>query len=169
MSSLFGGVRRRAAREDGAVDRGFRRHLARDVNDARSLEDGQPIRRGRHWIWLAVAAAALGGLALAAQGDPTDVPLTPDCDTAGIAVASSQVDAGGALYYRLTGPEDVAYLVTLDGAPATADPVRLTDCASPALHLPAPAAEGPHELAMLAVADDGTTRQVTAVTIMVTR
>jgi hypothetical protein len=169
MSSLFGGVRRRAAHEDGAVDRGYRRHLARDVNDVRSLEDRQPIRRGRHWTWLAVAAAALGGLALAAQGGPTDVPLTPDCDTAGIAVASSQVDPGGELYYRLTGPDDVGYLVTLDGAPATADPVRLTDCATPTLHLQAPAAEGPHVLAMVAVADDGTTRRVTAVTITVTR
>jgi hypothetical protein len=169
MSSLPGGVRRRAARADEAVDRGYRRHLARDVNDVRSFDDRPPIRRGRHWTWLAVAAAALGGLALAAQGDPTDVPLTPDCDTAGIAVASSQVDAGGQLYYRLTGPDDVGYLVTLDGAPATPEPVRLTGCATPTLQLQAPGAEGRHVLAMVAVADDGTTRQVTAVTITVTR
>jgi hypothetical protein len=169
MSSSPGGVRRRAAREDRAVDRGFRRRLARDVNDVGSLEDRQPVRRGRHWTWLALAALALGGVALAAHRDPGDVPLTPDCRTAGIAVASSQVEAGGTLYYRLTGPGDVGYLVTLDGAPAEADPVRLTDCASPALSVPAPAAEGPHELAMLAVTADGATRQVTAVTVTVTR
>jgi hypothetical protein len=169
MSSLFGGVRRRAAREDREVGRGARRRLARDVNDVRSLEDGEPIRRGRHWTWLAVAALALGGVALAAQGDPADVPLTPGCHTPGIAVASSQVAAGGPLYYRLTGPDDVGYVVTLDGAPAVTDPVRLTDCASATLSLSAPPRAGRHELAMLAVADDGTTRQVTAVTLTVTR
>jgi hypothetical protein len=169
MSSLFGGVRRRAAREDRAVDSGFRRRLARDINDAGSLDTPQRIRRGRHWTWFAVAAAALAGLALAAHGDPTDVPLTPDCHTPGIAVASSRVDAGAALHYRLTGPDDVPYAVTLDGAPAGPGTVRLTGCASAPLSLTAPAAEGPHRLAMLAVDPDGTTRQVTAVTITVTR
>src|SRR4051812_49884915 len=116
MSSLPGGVRRRAAREDRAVDRGLRHRLARDVNDVRSLEDRQPIRRGRHWTWLAVAAVALGGGALAAHGDPSDVPLTPDCETAGIALAPSRGDARRPPDFPLTRPHAGGHLLPPDRA-----------------------------------------------------
>jgi hypothetical protein len=45
--------------------------------------------------------------------------------------------------------------------------VRLQQCLSPTLLLAAPAGDGPHELAMLRLAADGTTRQVAAVTVTV--
>jgi hypothetical protein len=109
------------------------------------------------------------------------VPLTANCSDAGIGVASSQVTAGQALRYRLTGPDDAAYVVTLDGAPVRGDAgstasyaetpagpaLRLPQCLSPTLLLAAPAGDGPHELAMLRLAEDGSTAQVAAVTVTV--
>ena len=170
MSSFFGGARGREDPELAAGNRRTRLHYARDVNDQRALaDDTPPIRRGRNWTWFAAAVVVMAVLGFAGSRGAEEVPITADCDTPGIAVASSQVTAGQALRFRLTGPDDTDYVVTLDGAPAVTDPVRLTDCASATLSLSAPPRAGRHELAMLAVADDGTTRQVTAVTLTVTR
>ncbi len=91
------------------------------------------------------------------------------------------VTAGSVLRYRLTGPDDASYVVTLDGAavrgdagstasytPTPAGPaLQLRQCLSPTLALAAPAGDGPHELAMLRVADDGTTEQLTVITVTV--
>jgi hypothetical protein len=120
-------------------------------------------------------------LGFAGRRGPADVPLTADCRTPAIGVATSAVTAGQALRFRLTGPDDTPYVVTLDGAPVRGDagstvsytesPVgpqlRLQQCLSPSLLLAAPAGDGPHQLVMLAVADDGTTRPVAAVTVTV--
>jgi hypothetical protein len=183
MSFIFGGVR---GREDPELKAGNRRtqvHYARDVNDERVLADDRPpIRRGRHWTWLAVTALVLAVLAFAGGHGADDVPLTADCDTPAIGVATSAVTAGEALRYRLTGPDDVPYVVTLDGAPVRGDagstvsytesPVgpqlRLQQCLSPSLLLAAPAGDGSHRLALLEVAGDGTTRAVAQVTVTVT-
>jgi hypothetical protein len=120
-------------------------------------------------------------LAFAGSRGAEDVPLTADCETPGIGVATSAVPAGQALRYRLTGPDGVPYVVTLDGVPVRGNagstvsyaesPVgpqlQLQQCLSPSLLLAAPAGDGPHQLAMLAVADDGTTRPVAEVTVTV--
>src|SRR4051794_36904644 len=120
MSFIFGGVRGRSDPELEAANRRQRLRLARDINDVRTLNDPdggvRPARRGRHWILLGIAAAVLGGLALVSGGEH-DVPITTDCATPDIAVGSSQVVAGDALQYRLTGPDGVRYVVTLDGEP----------------------------------------------------
>jgi hypothetical protein len=185
MSFIFGGVRGRSDPELEAANRRHRQRLARDINDTRTLNDpdggGGPARRGRHWIVLGAAAAVLGGLAIAAGGEQ-DVPITADCGTPGIAVGSSQVAAGSALQYRLTGPDGVRYVVTLDGDPVRGDAgstvsytdtdagpaLELQQCLSPTLVIAAPAGNGPHELAVLEVADDGTAREVQSVTVTVT-
>ncbi|MGY1619990.1 hypothetical protein ACI797_24885 [Geodermatophilus sp. SYSU D00691] len=185
MSFIFGGVRGRSDPELEAANRRHRLRMARDINDERTLADpdggsGAP-RRGRHWLVLAVAAAVMAVLALIARGQD-DVPLTADCSTPAIAVASSRVDAGAALRFRLTGPNDTPYVVTLDGEPVRGDAgsvvgyretpagpaLQLQLCLSPTLTIAAPAGDGPHELALLEVAGDGTTREVTAVTVTVT-
>jgi hypothetical protein len=182
MSFIFGGVRGRSDPELEAANRRQRLRMARDINDARTLADPDhtPIRRGRHWIWLAAVAAVMGLLAV--TGGEKDVPISADCRTPAIAVASSQVTAGTALRYRLTGPDDTRYVVTIDGAPVRGDAgstvsytptpagpaLELQQCLSPTLVVAAPAGDGPHELALLAVAEDGTTRPATAVTITVT-
>jgi hypothetical protein len=91
------------------------------------------------------------------------------------------VTAGQALRYRLTGPEDARYVVTLDGAPVSGDAgslvpytqtpagpaLQLQQCLSPTLLLAAPAGDGPHELTLLRLADDGTTTPAAAVTVTV--
>ncbi|SDY25091.1 hypothetical protein SAMN05661080_02834 [Modestobacter sp. DSM 44400] len=182
MSFIFGGVR---GREDPELKAGNRRtqlHYARDINDERVLADDRPpIRRGRHWTWLALAAVALAVLAFAGSRGTEDVPLTADCDTPAIGVATSAVTAGQALRFRLTGPDGVPYVVTLDGVPVRGDAgstvaytespagpqLELQQCLSPTLLLAAPAGDGPHQLAMLAVADDGTTSPVAEVTVTV--
>ncbi|HEV7728175.1 MAG: hypothetical protein JWQ26_1697 [Modestobacter sp.] len=182
MSFVFGGVRGREDPELRAGNRRTQLHYARDINDERVLADDRlPIRRGRHWTWLAVAAAALVVLAFAGSRGPVDVPLAADCDTPAIGVATSVVTAGEALRFRLTGPDGVRYVVTLDGVPVRGDagstvsytesPVgpqlQLQQCLSPTLLLAAPAGDGPHQLAMLAVAGDGTTRPIADVTVTV--
>jgi hypothetical protein len=183
VSFIFGGVR---GREDPELKAGNRRtqvHYARDINDERVLADDRPtIRRGRHWTWFAVAAVALAVLAVAGNRGSADVPLTADCETPAIGVATSAVTAGQALRFRLTGPDDVPYVVTLDGLPVRGDAgstvsytespagpqLELQQCLSPTLLLAAPAGDGPHELALLEVAGDGTTRPVAEVTVTVT-
>ncbi|WP_448626544.1 hypothetical protein [Geodermatophilus sp. URMC 64] len=183
MSFIFGGVRGRSDPELEAANRRHRLRMARDINDVRTLNDpdGTGPRRGRHWILLAVVAAVMGGLAVAAGGED-DVPITADCATPGISVASSQVTAGTALRFRLTGPDDTRYVVTVDGEPVRGDAgstvdytqtsagpaLELRQCLSPTLVVAAPAGDGPHELALLEVAGDGTAREVTAVTVTVT-
>ena len=182
MSFLFGGVRGREDRELAAGNRRFRQHLARDINDQRSLSsDAQPpVRRGNHWLWFLGALIAITVLALLPHRG-TDVPLTADCAHPRIAVGSSQVDAGAPLRYRLTGADHTPFVVTLDGAPVRGDAgslvqytetsagpaLELTQCLSPTLEIAAPARDGAHELALQRLADDGTTTQVEAVTVTV--
>jgi hypothetical protein len=184
MSFIFGGVRGRTDPELEAANRRNRIRMARDINDVRTLNDPDTTparrRRGRHWIVLAIVAAVLGVLAvLGGRGE--DVPITASCSTPGIAVASSSVTAGAALQYRLTGPDDTRYVVTVDGAPVRGEAggtvgytdtpagpaLELQQCLSPTLVVAAPAGDGPHELALLQVADDGTAREVRSVTVTV--
>jgi hypothetical protein len=182
MSFIFGGVRGREDPELTAGNRRTRLHYARDVNDERALADDRPtIRRSRNWTWLAIAVVVMAVLGFVGSRGAEEVPITADCSTPGIAVASSEVTAGQALRFRLTGPDDAAYVVTLDGTavrgdagstvtytPTPAGPaVRLQQCLSPTLLLAAPAGDGPHELALLRLAADGATTQVAAVTVTV--
>ncbi len=182
MSFIFGGVRGREDPELAAGNRRSAMHYARDVNDERVLADDRPsIRRGNHWVWLAVAVVVLGVLGFAGSRGADAVPLTADCDTPAIGVASSQVTAGQVLRYRLTGPDDVGYVVTLDGEPVRGDAgstvsytetpagpaLELQQCLSPDLAIAAPAGDGPHEIALLRLSDDGTTAQVAAITVQV--
>jgi hypothetical protein len=158
-----------------------RLHYARDINDQRTLaaEGADPIRRGRHWGLLAVAVVVLAVLALVGRRD-LEVPIEPDCGRPAIAVASSQVTAGAALRFRLTGADDTRYVVILDGDPVrgggdpfgyTATPagpaLELQQCLSPTLVVAAPAGNGPHRLALLEVGPDGEAVEVTAVTVTV--
>jgi hypothetical protein len=183
MSFIFGGVRGREDPELVAGNHRTRLHYARDVNDERALAaaDRPTIRRGRNWTWLAVAVVVMAVLGFAGSRGAEEVPITADCSTPAIAVASSEVTAGQALRLRLTGPDDVAYVVTLDGAPVRGDAgstvtyaqtpagpaLRLQQCLSPTLLLAAPAGDGPHELVMLRVAADGTTDPVATTTVIV--
>lgn len=183
MTSFFGGgVRGREDPELAAGNRRTRNHYARDVNDERALADDRPaVHRSRHWTWLLVAAVVMGVLAVAGGRGAEDVPLTADCRTAAIGVATSLVTAGEPLRFRLTGPDDVPYVVTLDGEPVrghagstvsyTASPagprLELQQCLSPTLVVATPAGDGPHRLAMLRVAPDGSTRPVAEVVVTV--
>jgi hypothetical protein len=182
VSFLFGGVRGRADPELAAGNRRTRLHYARDVNDQRALADDRPaIRRSRNWTWLAVTVVVMAVLGFVGGRGAEEVPITASCSTPSIAVGSSQVTAGQALRFRLTGPDDAAYVVTLDGAPVRGDAgstvsytptaagpaLRLQQCLSPTLVLAAPAGEGLHELAMLRLAADGGSTQVAAVPVTV--
>lgn len=182
MSFLFGGVRRREDPELEAANRRFREHIARDINDQRTLAAAgeQAIRRGHHWLWLAAAVVVGLVLALVHRGG-TDVPLTADCTHPAIAVGEPQVNAGSSLHYRLTGPDHTQFVVTVDGAPVRGDAgslvqytqtpagpaLELPQCLSPTLVIAAPAGDGPHELGLLRLADDGSATQVRAVTFTV--
>jgi hypothetical protein len=183
VSFIFGGVRGREDPELTAGNRRTRLHYARDVNDERALADDRPpIRRGRNWTWLAIAVVVMAVLGFAGSRGPADVPLTAQCDDPWIAVASSEVTAGEPLRFRLTGADDTDYVVTLDGTPVrgnagstvtyTQTPagpaLRLQQCLSPTLVLATPAGDGPHELAMLRVAADGTARLAATTTLTVT-
>jgi hypothetical protein len=157
--------------------------LARDINDERTIARAgePPIRRGNHWMWLAVAVAVAGVLVLT-TGREKDVEITADCAHPAIAVASGQVPAGDPLRFRLTGADATRYVVTLDGRPVQGDAgstvaytstpagpaLELRQCLSPTLRIAAPARNGPHELALLEVADDGAATRVAAVTVTVT-
>jgi hypothetical protein len=182
MSFIFGGVRGHEDPELASGNRRTRLHYARDVNDERALADDRPtIRRSRNWTWLAVTAVVMAVLGFAGSRGAADVPLTAQCNDPRIAVASSQVTAGEPLRFRLTGAPDTDYVVTLDGEPARGDAgntatytqtpagpaLQLEQCLSPTLVLATPAGDGPHELAMLRVADDGTTELVAAITLTV--
>jgi hypothetical protein len=176
-------VRADRDREFKEALRRSRMHLARDINDQRTLEraGADPIRRGNHWLWLAVAVVVAAVLVLTV-GREKDVVLAADCDHPAIAVASTQVNAGQALRFRLTGADDTRYVVTLDGEPVQGDagstvsytttPVgpalQLQQCLSPTLLIAAPAGNGPHELALHEVSDDGQATRVAAVTVTVT-
>lgn len=186
MSSFFGGgARARADRGAREGDQRFRQHIARDINDERALAAGDrpTIRRSRSpWTWIAVAVLVMAVLAFVSGRAGGDLAIPPDCQTAAIAVSSSKVPAGATLRYRITGPDDVRYVVTLDGEPVRgsaqgaveytntpAGPaLQLQQCLSPTLLVAMPGAEGPHELAVSAVQDDGSARQVTAVTVTTT-
>ena len=183
MSFLFGGVRRRGDPELEAGNRRFREHIARDINDQRTLASGgqAPIRRGNHWLWFAGAVVAALVLALVHRGSSGDVPLAADCTHPGLAVGDQSVTAGTPLHFRLTGPDGTRFVVALDGAPVRGDAgslVQYTDtpagpalelqqCLSPTLVVAAPAGNGRHELELLQIAADGSARQVQAVAFTV--
>jgi hypothetical protein len=183
MSFIFGGVRGRSTPELEAANRRNRLRLARDINDVRTLNDpdATPRRRGRHWLLLAIVAAVLGVLAVVG-GRGEDVPIVTSCTTPGIAAGSGSVAAGSVLLYRVTGPDDIRFVVTLDGDPVRGDAagrltytetpagpaLELQQCVSPTLAVVAPARNGEHELAVLQVADDGTAHEVSSLPVTVT-
>ena len=169
-------------REHQEALRRSRLHYARDINDERTLAaaGAHPTRRGSHWGLLAAVVVVAAVLALAGRRD-LEVPIEADCDDPAIAVATSQVIAGTPLRFRLTGSDDTRYVVTLDGDPVrgggnafgyTSTPagpaLELQQCLSPTLVIAAPAGNGPHELAVLAVGDDGAASEVSSVTVTVT-
>ena len=182
MSFLFGGARGREDPELKAGNRRYRQHIARDINDERTLASGgeAPIRRSNHWLWLAVAVVVATVLLLVNRGG-TDVPLAADCAHPRIALGEGQVNAGDPLHFRLTGPDHTRFVVTMDGAPVQGDAgslvqytqtpagpaLELQQCLSPTLVIAAPAGNGPHELGLLQLAGDGSTTQVQAVTVTV--
>ena len=183
MSFIFGGVRGREDPELAAGNRRSAQHYARDIGDERVLAgDRATIRRGNHWAWLAVAVVVLAVLAFTSSRGADEVPLTANCSTPAIGVSSSQVTRGQTMYVRVTGPDDTDLVLTVDGEPVRGDAgstvdytetpagpaLRLTQCLSPDLALAAPAGDGPHAIALLALAADGTTAQVAAITIQVT-
>lgn len=182
MSFIFGGVRGREDPELAAGNRRSAEHLARDIGDERTLAGERPtIRRGNHWAWLAVLVVVLAVLAATSSRGADEVPLEANCTTPAIAVSSSQLTRGQTFYVRLAGPDGTDYVVTVDGAPVRGDAgstvaytttpagpaLQLTQCLSPGLALAAPAGDGPHEVAVLAVAADGTATEVATTTVRV--
>lgn len=184
--SLFGTGRGRVDAELEAGNRRSRLHLARDINDVRTLANSgarPSIRRRRApWTLLLIGAAVLLFLGFAGNiGGTQDVALDPDCQTPTIAVESAQAIAGTPLRFRLAGPDGVGYIVTLDGEPVRGDAgsvveytqtpagpaLELQQCLSPTLVIAAPARPGAHELAMLALELDGGTTEVTSITVTV--
>lgn len=184
MSSFFGGVRGREDRDLAEANRRTRLHLARDINDERTLANDAepPTRRTRGWMWLAGAVVVLGVLAIVEPRIGTGVAITANCTTPGIAVGTPAVHAGNPLQYQVTGPEGAGYVVTLDGTPVRGDAgslisytdtaagptFRLQQCLSPTLTIAAPAGNGPHRLALLTTGADGAAREVAATTVTVT-
>lgn len=184
MSFIFSGPRRHENRELHEANRRFAVRIARDINDEKSLAAAgePPIRTGRrHWLWLGLVAVVLVVLAVT-RSHGSDVPIATSCTTPGIAVASRTVTAGNPIDFRLTGPDATRYVVTLDGTPirgdagstvsytqtATGPALQLQQCVSPTLQVAAPAGNGPHELALLRLAADGTPSRAAAVTVTVT-
>jgi len=185
--SFFGTGRGRTDAELEAGNRRSRLHFAKDINDVRTVAasgERPSIRRRRTpWTLLLIAAATLlflgftGGL-----GGGQEVELEPDCQDPAIGVESSQVSSGTALRFRLTGPDEVDYIVTLDGEPVQGDggsaltyeqtpagpALRLQQCLSPTLIIAAPARPGPHELAMMRLDPSGETTELATLTVTVT-
>ncbi len=185
--SFFGTGRPRTDPELEAGGRRSRLHFAKDINDVATIAasgERPPVRRRRiHWTLLIGAAAVLAFLGFAGNlGGAQDVALDPDCGQAAIAVDATEVAPGIALRFRLAGPDDVDYIVTLDGEPVrgdagsevsyqqtTAGPVlRLQQCVSPTLVIATPARPGPHILAMLRLESSGTTTELVRQTVTVT-
>jgi len=181
-SFLGGGARGRVDPELAAGNRRQRLRMARDLGDEATLaRDGEPrIQRSRHWLWFGFAAAALVVLPLIQRGSSPEVSLAASCTTPALATSAGSAQAGATFGYRVTGPQDARYVVTLDGTPVTgagsisptvtpAGPaITLQACLSPTLLTPAPAGDGPHTLALLSVAPDDSVRQVAATTLTVT-
>jgi len=185
--SFFGTGRPRIDAELAAGNRRSRVHFAKDINDVRTVaslgELPRQRRRRTPWMLLLIAAAVLLFLGFAGNlGSQQDVPLEADCDNPAIGVESSRVATGTPLRYRLTGPDDVDYIVTLDGEPVRGDggsaveyeqtragPVlRLQQCLSPTLVIATPAPPGPHELALLRLESNGETTELTRITVTAT-
>jgi hypothetical protein len=184
MSFIFGGVRGHENPGLKEANRRSRLHLARDINDERTLAfDVEPqIRRGRSWLWLALTAVGLVVVGVIGTRGGNDVAITASCTAPGIAVGSGRLSAGDPLTYKVTGPDATDYVVTLDGDPVqgdagslisyrqtTAGPAfRLQQCLSPTLRVATPAGNGPHQLTVLELAADGSTRQFATTTVTVT-
>lgn len=185
--SFFGTGRPRNDKELEAGNRRSRVHFAKDINDVRTVAAAgeRPVQRRRRtpWTLLLVAAAVLLFLGFAGNlGGRQDVALDADCEKPAIGVESSRNFSGSPLRYRIAGPDEVDYIVTLDGKPVRGDggsevvyeqtpagPVlRLQQCLSPTLVIATPARPGPHELAMLRLEPDGETTELTAITVTVT-
>lgn len=185
--TFFGTGRGRTDAELEAGNRRSRLHFAKDINDLRTVaasgERPAPKRRSAHWSLLLIAAAVLlflgftGGL-----GAGQEVDLDADCQTPAIGLESGEVSSGTPLRFRLSGPDGIDYIVTLDAEPVRGDggsvvdyqqtlagpALRLQQCLSPTLTIAAPARPGPHELVLLRLEPSGETTELAVVTVTVT-
>jgi len=185
--SFFGTGKARFDAELAEGNRRSRVHFAKDINDTRTVaalgELPRQRRRRTPWTLLLIAVAVLLFLGFAGNlSGQEDVPLEADCDNPAIGVESSRVASGTPLRYRLAGPDDVDYIVTLDGKPIRGDggsaveyeqtpagpALRLQQCLSATLVVATPAPPGQHELAMLRLESDGETTELTRITVTAT-
>ncbi len=165
MSFLFTG---RSGREDRALaesNRRYREHIARDINDERTLAGRGEVaghRRRSGWLLLAIVVAFIL-LATFVRGGSEVLPVTRSCTEPALVVQSTTVDAGATFYVRSTGPQDTSYILTIAGEPVQGQADRqttfettpagpaylLTDCVSPTFLVAAPARPGDFEVTLV--------------------
>lgn len=163
MSFLFGsgqGRRKDPFYEEAAHSQ--RMHMARDINDERTLrgETEPHIRRRRTpWVLLAIAVGFLVLVATGVFRRDAEVNLPPNCGEAGIAADSARVPIGAPLLFRAAGPDSGTYAVTIDTSAyesgmsaedgALAGEFRMSGCLSDTFVATAPTEPGPHTLRLL--------------------
>lgn len=184
MSFLFGGGRGYSDPELEAANRRQRTHLARDINDERTLAAGGVLAgHGRRspWVMLAVVATFFVLAALVSGRGVDPVAIERSCTTPALAVLSTQITAGDTLRVRSTGPQDEQYILTIDDEPLQGQPDQqvpivstpagpaysLIDCVSPSFLIQAPVQTGEYTLGLLRYGITGASMAAT-VTLTVT-
>lgn len=164
MSFLFGG-RGREDRELAESNRRFREHIARDINDERTLAGRGELaghKRRSGWLLLALVGVFILGAAFF-RGGAEPVTITRSCTAPALAIESATVDAGANFYLRATGPQDTSYVLAVAGQPVQGQADRstlytptpagpsfaLTDCVSPIFLIPAPVRPGPFDVDLI--------------------
>lgn len=164
MSFLFSG-RGREDRELTEANRRYREHIARDINDQRTLAGRGAVgghRRRSGWLLLAAVTAFIL-LAALVRGGSESLTIPRSCTEPALAVESRTVDAGTNFFLRSTGPQDTSYVISVAGEPVRGQADRgttfeetpagpaytLTDCVSPIFLIPSPREPGPFQVALI--------------------
>lgn len=183
MSFLFGASREGHRDPELAEgNRRYRQHIARDINDERTLAAGGNVaghKRRSSWFLLA-AVGVFFLLAALVRGGSSELAIPRDCTTPAVVIGVPEVRGGEPFELRSTGPQDATYIITIDGTPVQGQPDRqvpqestpagpaygLIDCVSPSFLVPSPTQPGEHEIGLLQY-DAAGAREVASVPLTV--
>lgn len=180
MSFLFGPSTGHKDTNYEHAARSQRLHMARDLNDQRTLRGDEERRIGRRkipWVLLVILLVFILLVSMGILSRKPDLALEPNCTTPGIVAQKAELKPGEPVVFRAAGPPAGSYVVLVDGdsyQPAAGGaaesftgtvaqpPFTMRECLSETFYPTGPTEPGEHRLQLLRQESSGVDYAVAA-------